>query len=175
VFLSFAWWQDKPQWENNDWLAPQIAVDMSSAEYKTNKDPMLDACLNFSDKAVITDPVAHLRELFMARKINELEAEAKKMVADTRYRYINFESQFNDAGYKLLGDNQLEGALYIFGLITRLYPQSANAWDSFAEANWKAGNKDKAVEYYNKAIALDPNGETGNNARRMLEEMKKGN
>lgn len=173
VFLSFAWWQDKPQWENADWLAPQLAVDMSIEEYKTNKDPVLDACLNFADKDVVIDPFAHLRDLFMARKITELEAEAKKMVADPRYRYLNFESRFNEAGYKLLGDKQMEGALYVLGLNTRLYPNSANAWDSFAEANWKAGNKDKAIECYNKAIALDPKGVTGDNSRKMLEEIKK--
>lgn len=136
---------------------------------------MLDACLNFAGKAVINDPVGYLRELFMAGKMNELEAEAKKITSDPMYRYINFETQFNDAGYRLMGNNQVKEAVYIFGLVTKLYPQSANAWDSFAEANWKAGNKDKAIEYYNKAISLDPNGETGNNARRMLEEMKKSN
>lgn len=175
VFLSFAWWQDKPQWENNDWLAPQLAVDMSADDYKANKDPVLDACLSFSGNAVITDPVGYLRDLFMAGKMNELETEAKKITADPMYRYINFETQFNDAGYRLLGNNQVKEALYILGLVTRLYPQSANAWDSFAEANWKAGNKDKAIEYYNKAISLDPNGVTGDNSRKMLEEIKKSN
>lgn len=173
VFLSFAWWQDKPQWENADWLAPQLAVDMSFEEYKTNRDPVLDACLNFSDKEIVVDPVAHLRDLFIARKVDELEAQARKMVADPRYRYMDFESRFNDAGYKLLNDKQMEGAVYILGLNTRLFPNSANAWDSYAEANWKAGKTDKAIEYYNKAIELDPKGITGDNARKMLEEIGK--
>lgn len=172
VFLSFAWWQDKPQWENADWLAPQLAVDMSFDEYKTNKDPVLDACLNFKDSAVVTDPFRYLQDLFMARKFNELEVEAKKMVADPRYRYINFEAKLNDAGYRLLNDAQTEGALYVFGLNTRLFPQSANAWDSYAEAYWKAGQIDKAIEYYNKAIEIDPNGDTGKNAREMLKRIK---
>ncbi|MFN8289597.1 MAG: hypothetical protein U0U70_05045 [Chitinophagaceae bacterium] len=171
VYLSFAWWQDKPQWENADWLAPQLAVEMSLEEYKTNKDPALEACLNFSDKDMVADPIGHLRELFQARKITELEAEAKKMVSDPRYRYINFEDQFNQAGYKLLDDKQFEGALYILGLTTRLFPNSANAWDSFAEANLKAGNKEKAIEYYTKAIALDPKGVAGENSRKMLAEI----
>jgi len=171
VFLSFAWWQDKPQWENADWLAPQLAVEMSFEEYKTNKDPVLEACLHFSDKDPVIDPMAYLQELFMANKISELEAAANKMVTDPRYRYINFETRFNDAGYKLMNNQQMEGALYVFGLNTRLFPRSANAWDSFAEASWKAGKKDKAVEYYNKAIALDPNGVTGANARDMLKRM----
>ena len=48
VYLSFAWWQDKPQWDNSKWLAPKIAVEMSFEEYKTNRDPVLDACLNYT-------------------------------------------------------------------------------------------------------------------------------
>jgi len=175
VFLSFAWWQDKPQWENADWLAPQHATDMSFEEYKTNKDPALDACLGFNDNNVVTDPFRYLQDLFMARKFTELESEAKRLIADPRYRYFNFETKLNDAGYRLLNDSQTEGALYVLGLNTRLFPKSANAWDSYAEASWKAGNKEKAVEYYNKAIELDPKGVTGDNARKMLEEMKKGN
>jgi tetratricopeptide (TPR) repeat protein len=172
VFLSFAWWQDKPQWENADWLAPQLAVDMSFEDYKTNKDPVLDVCLNFSDKDVVLDPMAHLRDLFMARKTTELEETAKKMVADPRYRYYNFETQINEAGYKLMNDKQMEAAEYILGLNTKLFPASANAWDSYAEANWKAGKNEKAIEYYNKAIELDPKGVTGDNARNMLEKIK---
>ena len=173
VFLSFAWWQDKPQWENDDWLAPQIAVDMSFADYKNNKDPMLDACLNFTDKDLVLDPMQHLRNLFTAGKLDEVESAAKKMVADPKYRYVKFEQKINQAGYDLLNSKQLDQALYVFDLNTKLYPKSANAWDSFAEANWKANKIDKAVEYYNKAIELDPNGVTGDNSRRMLEQVKK--
>ena len=173
VFLSFAWWQDKPQWENDDWLAPQVAVEMSYADYKSNKDPVLDACLNFSDKDLVLDPMQHLRNLFTAGKFDQVESEAKKMVADPKYRYVKFEQKINQAGYDLLNSKQLDQALYVFELNTKLYPKSANTWDSFAEANWKANKMEKAVEYYNKAIELDPNGVTGDNARQMLEQIKK--
>jgi len=172
VFLSFAWWQDKPQWENADWMAPQLAVDMSFDDYKTNKDPVLDACIGFSDKDVLLDPMARLKELFMAGKYNDVETEAQKMVNDPKYRYMNFETKINDAGYNLLNQKQMEGALFIFQLNTRLFPKSANAWDSFAEANWKAKKTDKAIVYYNKAIELDPHGVTGDNARNMLKKIE---
>lgn len=173
VFLSFAWWQDKPQWENDDWLAPQLSVEMSFADYKNNRDPILDACLNFSDKDLVLDPMQHLRNLFTAGKLDQVESEAKKMVADPKYRYVKFEQKINQAGYDLLNSKQVDQALYVFELNTKLYPKSANTWDSFAEANWKANNIEKAVEYYNKAIELDPNGVTGDNSRRMLEQIKK--
>jgi tetratricopeptide (TPR) repeat protein len=173
VFLSFAWWQDKPQWENDDWLAPQVAVDMSFADYKSNKDPMLEACLNFSDKDLVLDPMQHLRDLFSSGKLDQVESEAKKMVADPKYKYVKFEQKINQAGYDLLNSKQLDQSLYVFELNTKLYPKSANAWDSFAEANWKANKIEKAVEYYNKAIELDPNGVTGDNSRKMIEQIKK--
>ncbi|MGB3152972.1 MAG: hypothetical protein WBB06_00105, partial [Chitinophagaceae bacterium] len=172
VFLSFAWWQDKPQWENADWLAPQLAVDMSFEDYKTNKDPVLEACLNFNGNDVVLDPVGRLRELFTSGKLDEVETEAKKMVNDTRYRYYNFETKFNDAGYNMLNGNQIEAALFVFQLNTKLFPNSANAWDSFAEANLKAKKTDQAIACYNKAIELDPHGVTGDNGRNMLKKIE---
>jgi tetratricopeptide (TPR) repeat protein len=172
VFLSFAWWQDKPQWENADWLAPHLAVEMSFEDYKKNRDPVLETCLDFNDKDYVPDPMSRLRELFLAGKLDEVEAEAKRMVADPKYRYLNFETKINDAGYNMLNAKQTEGALQVFQLNTKLFPKSANAWDSYAEANWKAGKPEKAIEYYNKAIELDPDGATGDNARNMLKQIK---
>ncbi|HET6768375.1 MAG TPA: tetratricopeptide repeat protein, partial [Chitinophagaceae bacterium] len=172
VFLSFAWWQDKPQWENAPWLAPQLAVEMSFDDYKTNKDPALDACLNFSDQDLVLDPIGHLKELFMAGKLDQVEAEAKRMTGDPKYQYVNFEQKFNQAGYDLMNSKQMESALFVFQLNTKLYPKSANTWDSLAEACWKSGKTDKAVEYYNKAIELDPHGATGDNSRNALKQIK---
>jgi tetratricopeptide (TPR) repeat protein len=172
VNLSFAWWQDKPQWENDDWLAPQVAIDMSFEEYKTNKDPALEACLKFSDKDIVLDPMRYLRELFVAGKMDMVESEAKKMAADPKYRYVKFEQKINQSGYDLLNSKQIDQAIYVFTLNTKLYPKSANTWDSLGEAYWNANNTDKAIEYYNKAIELDPDGPTGDNAKRMLKQIK---
>ena len=94
------------------------------------------------------------------------------MATDPKYRYMNFESKFNQAGYDLINSNQLQSAIFVFELNTKLYPKSANTWDSLAEAYWKAKQTDKAIEYYNKAIALDPNGATGANSRNMLKQIQ---
>jgi tetratricopeptide (TPR) repeat protein len=172
VYLSFAWWQDKPQWENGPWLAPHVAVDMSFQDYKTNKDPVLEACLQFSDKDFVLNPMGKLEELFLAGKLEEVESTAKKMVAEPKYKFVHFESKINQAGYDLLRSKNVESALWVFGLNTKLFPQSANVWDSLAEAYLNAGNTEKAIEYYNKAIEMDPKGQTGENARRMLAQLK---
>lgn len=173
VYLSFAWWQDKPQWEGGPWLAPHLAVDMSFEDYRTNRDPVLEAALAFSEDDFILDPMAYLTDLFMQGKIELLEDEAVRMVKDPAYRFFDFEGEFNQAGYNLLGSNQINEAIYVFTMNAQLFPNSANCWDSLAEANWKAGNIEKAKELYNKAISLDPNG-VGENARLMLKKMEEG-
>ena len=175
VHLSFAWWQDKPQWEGGPWMAPHINVDMSFEDYKTNKDPVLDAILSFSNDGFITDPMGHLTELFLAGKIEQLKADAKKMVKDPRYGYFNFESEFNQTGYRLLGSGQHQEALFVFQFTTELFPNSPNAWDSLAEAYLNAGDKEKAVELYKKALMMDPDGSTGQNAKMMLNRIQNGN
>ena len=168
AYLSFAWWQDKPQWEGDEWLAPHIAVDMSFEEYKSNKDPVLDTALNFSDTDFILDPMSHITNLFLARNMEKLRSDAEQIAKDPKYRFFKFEEEFNNTGYKLLNRGEYETAILVFAMITQFFPNSANAWDSLAEGYLKSGDTVKATEYYNKAIKMDPHGPTGDNARKML-------
>lgn len=172
VFLSFAWWQDKPQWENEQWLAPQLPVDLKFNDYKSNRDPVLEACLNFSDENVVLDPMRHLRDLFNAGQLDKAESEAVRMAADPQYNYVNFEQKLNQGGSDLLNAKAFDGAIYVFTLNTKLYPQSVNAWDRLADANRKAGKIEKAIECYNKVIELDQNGSLGNKAKNILKDLK---
>ncbi len=172
VYLSFAWWQDKPQWENADWLAPHVAVEMSFDDYRSNRDPVLETALEFNcGQDFVLNPMGYLRRLFTEQKMDLLQSEAQAMVNDPRYRFVDFEGEINQSGYDLLAGKQVDAAIYVFQLNTQLFPHSANAWDSLGEAHWRAGLKDKAVEYYNKAIALDPKGSVGDNARKMLKQI----
>lgn len=171
AYLSFAWWQDKPQWENADYLVPHIAVDMSFEQYKNNEDPAFEAALNFTDSEFVMNPMNHLTELFLAGKMEQLQADAIRMVNDPAYQFFDFEGELNKAGYNLLNSQQFEEAVFVFEMTSKLFPESANAWDSLAEAHWKAGNLEKARELYNKAISMDPKGDVGMNARAMLKKM----
>ena len=172
--LSFAWWQDKPQWEGGDWLAPHIAIEMDSEDYKLNKDPVLEEALAFDATNFVLNPMGHLTNLFLAGKMEELKADATKMIQDPKYRFFDFEGEFNKTGYRLLGRDQFEEAIFVFQMTADAFPDSPNAWDSLAEGYLRAGDKQKAMEYYNKAIQMDPKGPTGKNAREMLRKMEEG-
>lgn len=169
--LSWAWWQDKPQWENDSWTAPHLAKDISFDEYRSNQDPILDMVLDFSADNFILDPMTYFTNLFSSNQIDLLQSEAKRMVADPIYQFFDFENEFNNVGYRLMRGQQMQEALYVFQLNANLFPKSANCYDSLAEAYWKSNDTDKAIELYNKAIKMDPKGATGDNARAMLKKI----
>lgn len=172
VRLSYAWWQDKPQWANDQWLAPHIAVEMTAGEYVTNQDPALETILDFDLDEFITDPMGYFTQLFITGKIEQLKSDAARMSRDPLYAFFDFEGEFNAAGYNLLASNQMQESIFVFQMVTDLFPDSANAWDSLAEGYWRSGNEEKARELYKKAMAMDPDGATGDNARRMLKQME---
>jgi tetratricopeptide (TPR) repeat protein len=80
------------------------------------------------------------------------------------------EDDFNILGYKLVQENRLELALYVFETYARLYPDSWNAWDSFGETAAKAGRKEQAITCYRKSIELNPGNKNG---QEMLEKLEK--
>jgi hypothetical protein len=62
----------------------------------------------------------------------------------------------NNLGYQYLNQHQITEALQLFEMCTQAYPGSANAWDSYAEAQMHAGNNDLAIKYYRKALEILP-------------------
>ena len=66
------------------------------------------------------------------------------------------EAEVNAWGYALLKQAQPKNALEIFRLNVRLYPQSANAYDSLGELYADLGNHELARQNYQRALALNP-------------------
>ncbi len=176
IYLSYAWWQDKSAWENADWTVPQVPVDMSFEEYSSNQDPVLDAVLAFSDSDFKPDPMRYITDLFMAGKMQEMAQEVPEMVKDPRYSFFDFEAVLSGVGWHLLNTGraeQLRPAIGIFMFVTQLFPNSANSWKNLGESFLKAGNKDKAIDFFKKTVAMDPGGEIGKHAQEMLEGLNK--
>lgn len=82
------------------------------------------------------------------------------------------ERQLNSLGYLLISSKRLADAIEIFTYNTTLYPSSANAYDSLAEAYYHAEQYEQAVKYYKKTLSLEQNND---NAKAMIEKITKGN
>ena len=78
------------------------------------------------------------------------------------------ESELNALGYRLLRRKQVNEAIEVLKLNVEAYPQSANVYDSLGEAYLVRGDKEKAIENYQKALAIDPATESAKRALKIL-------
>ncbi|MFK7748098.1 MAG: hypothetical protein AB8B65_06895 [Kordia sp.] len=175
VFLSYAWWQDKPAWENAEWLAPHIPATMSYEEYASNQDPILTAALTFkSGDDFKRDPMQYITDLFTTGKVQELTQALPKMIQDPRYSFCDFETELNTRGLLLLNSGrtqEVQASIQVFSMISQLFPTSAITYKNLGHAYVKLGNTQKATALLNKAISLDLDGEIGKAAKHILLEI----
>ena len=171
AYLSYAWWQDMPQWENKDWTIPNIAVRMSFEDYVTNQDPVLAAAMNYTDTGFILDPLEHLTQLFTEGKMEQFAADALQIAKDPSYEYSDFEKEFGEAAYRVFSQGATDAGLFMMQLLTQAYPDSASAWYQLASAQEQLQQKEEAITNYKKVIALDPNGTLANTVQKRLSKL----
>ncbi len=85
------------------------------------------------------------------------------------------ERTINALGYRLLGRKRMKDAIEIFRLNVETYPKSANTYDSLAEAYAASGNTELAIEYYKKALEVDPNYPNAGHATEFLKKFSQAN
>jgi CubicO group peptidase (beta-lactamase class C family) len=74
----------------------------------------------------------------------------------------------NQLGYYFLQQNRGADAIRVFHKNVELFPLRPNLWDSLAEGYLETGQPQKAKEYYQKALEIDPEFE---HAREMLKRI----
>lgn len=173
TYLSHAWWQDYPQWENKDWTIPHIAVTMEFKDYVTNEDPVLEAALNYTETGFILNAMEHLTQLFAEGKFEQLKSDGFKIAHDPVYKYYDFQEEFSTAGYRLLQGGDTRGGLLVLGLVAEVYPDKVGPLYNFASALEQANELDKAKETYQKIVELDPKSTLGKVAKNRLQNWDK--
>ncbi len=81
--------------------------------------------------------------------------EAEWSDSDTRYGFGGAEAVINAMGYDRLADSPDEARM-LFELNARTYPDSANVWDSLADAQLALGEDAAALESMRRALDLQP-------------------
>jgi len=82
------------------------------------------------------------------------------------------ESTINWIGYTLLNANQNEDAIKFFKLNVETFPDSANVYDSLAEAYMQSGQTELAIEFYKKTLEIIPKDTKAD--KDFLERLKEG-
>ncbi len=83
-------------------------------------------------------------------------AEYRRLKQTSPETYDFGERPFNAFGYEVLRDGRTNDAIEIFRLNAEMYPNSANVYDSLAEAYERDGQRELAGANYEKALKLEP-------------------
>ncbi|NLR78453.1 serine hydrolase [Chitinophaga eiseniae] len=71
------------------------------------------------------------------------------------------ETELNDWAYRMMSSRRLKEATAVFKLVTAIYPDSWNAYDSYGEALLKGGLREEAIKMYQQSIKLNSNNTNG--------------
>jgi len=169
--LSWLWWQNLDPRDKRKATSPEIAVDMQFSDYYNNEDPALKAIFNYGNEKPFTTQLA---EKIIAGGKDEALRFATEYKNNPAHRYVTdrLEADINREGYNKMQSNDLKTANLLFEINIKLFPESANAYDSYAESFLNMGQKEQAVKYYQLAIEKDKEGPTAENAKKILERIK---
>jgi len=171
VRLSTLWWQDIDPRDMREYQAPDLAADLTLADYRAGRDPALEVIRKYNPSesflgvvrsAIANGDWAGAKNAVLAQRVNPL------------YRYINDERQLNLLGYELLGKRSFAEAIEVFKLNVENHPDSWNVYDSLAEAY--AARRDvakddlrRAEQNYQRSLELNPQ---NSRARGALDQLK---
>ena len=108
------------------------------------------------------EPEAAL-ELYLSALKQYKKGKVEKSIAN------KIENGINSIAYDYLKKEDFTKAIEIFRVNTKNFSESANAYDSLAEAYMKNGQKEQAIKNYKKSLELNPD---NTNAREMIDKLK---
>lgn len=162
--VSTLWWQEDER-DERPWKAPDIAAELTIADYRANRDPALQAALGYVRKKSLGELMTE------ALAADNLEAVGKGFDdwrSDPANAYVDAEPLLNSLGYELMTKERIDQAIRVFQLNVAVHPQSANASDSLGEAYLAIGDTESAIRNYEEALALNPKMISARDALRKL-------
>ncbi|HEX8457755.1 MAG TPA: amidohydrolase family protein [Pyrinomonadaceae bacterium] len=114
-------------------------------EYLRYNDPVDNLLARSAGDIILEQGVEKFRRAFdLTRK------------RDPKSQFVQ-ENFINTLGYYLVAQKRMKEAIDVFKLNVDAYPKSGNTYDSLAEAYMTNGDTEHAIEFYRKAIEVEPN------------------
>lgn len=170
VYISKWAWQPALPWDLRSWIAPQIPAPMTFADYRSNRDPALEAILRCERaEPSVSRLVRDLLESQGVEAAMQAYRQWKPLHPD-RYGWTT-EAELNSLAYRYLQDREPDKAIAVLQLNLETYPASAAAVEMLGEAHQARGDRERAEEHYRRALAMDPGSHP---AAEMLRRLERG-
>lgn len=133
----------------------KIAAVVSAGRFYPR--PSLDEMLAKIEALAGRKPIgAVLFQTIQEKGIDAAVKQYRDLKATQPDAYDFDENEFIGLGYGLLRMKKVQDAIEIFKLSVEAYPLSYNTYDSLAEAYMDHGDKELAIQYYEKSIQINP-------------------
>ncbi len=152
VQISSVFHQGPNAFDTRAFVPPALYTPLTAADYRRGVDPALAAITTADTTRPVAEQVARA---VAAGDTGGAERVLRAAQAAVVNRFANLEGDINALGYRLLGSGAHARAIAVFAINTRVYPQSANTYDSLGEALLLAGRQDEAIAAYRQAVAID--------------------
>jgi hypothetical protein len=153
IQISTVFHQAPNEFDRRPFVPPAIYAPLTSTDYRNGVDPTLAAIMTADSEPPIAEVVGRA---IAAGDTAGAERAARAAQAATKNRFRSPEREINALGYRLLGSGSTDQAVLVFQLNTRLFPESANTFDSLGEALLAAGRREEAIAAYRHAIKVEP-------------------
>jgi len=100
------------------------------------------------------------KKISAAIAVDSVTRHYKYVSEEMGYTVLPPESYLNNLGYGFLQNKMNEKAFAFFELNINVYPKSGNVYDSMGDYYVATNDKEKAIDYFRKALAINGNTET---------------
>ena len=150
-------------------LSAKVAEEIKSAppiadvtiEHFTARESGALAWVEYDQTFVVRGAPADFRPKSRAKRLLAKQGDQWKVASQITIGDMSWENQLNSLGYQLLSAKKVEDAVEVLKLNVRLHPESWNVYDSLGEAYATGGQKELAIQNYEKSLKLNPNNELG--------------
>lgn len=156
----------------------ELSKDMAIILLTNNKNSKVfeikDAIKSILQGAPYKMPKKSIRIVLMKKTDDSSAEEIVKLYNEIKAKQPNeydFDNEqvFNQIGYSLMNRKRFEDAIKIFELNAKMFPKSANVYDSLGEAYFNKGDIKSALINYKKSLEINPNNE---GAKKVINEIE---
>jgi tetratricopeptide (TPR) repeat protein len=153
VRVSVYYWQDWSPWDTRQWTPPDLTAELSSDDYRANRDPALRAVADYAPRKKLTDI---LNEALTEGGVELAVKRFREFKAEPSNKYAATEEPLLIAGQRLLNEKKPEHALALFKLNAEEHPHSFRSYHALGEAYFRNGDREQAVKNFVKSLELNP-------------------
>jgi tetratricopeptide (TPR) repeat protein len=138
--------------DDSPWKAPLVAAELTSEDYRANRDPAMEAILNYKPRPPLEDTML---DIFLKQGMEAAVRHYREFKADPLNAYANRVWPLRLVGRRLMNAHKrFADAIEIFKLNVAEHPQSAEALFLLGDGYERSGDLKQAIENYEKSLAL---------------------